>query len=35
MNKENFVVVGVVFDGGYSLVFSDNIRIINNIGKGI
>ena len=34
MNKENPAAVGAVFDGGYSLVPSDNIRITNNIGKG-
>ena len=34
MNKENLAAVGAVFDSGYSLVPSDNIRITNNIEKG-
>ena len=33
MNKENPAAVGAVFDGGYSLVPSDNIRITNNTGN--
>ena len=34
MNKENPAEVWAVFDSGYSLVPSDNIRITNNIEKG-
>ena len=33
MNKENPAEVRAVFDSGYSLVPSDNIRITNNIEK--
>ena len=34
MNKENSAAVGAVFDSGYILVPSDNIRITNNVEKG-